>query len=444
MEAIGRIIGIQHRIKATPDGAKVPTKVCIIAGDHVATYDLEDETAELDFVKGRFPIKFRKADADDDISTFSMHHVEWKQLESDEDPASFPKNLIKTEAGKRKNKEGEIKTTYFLATKVPSNYIGYEAHDKIAMVLGGSGDRLAYALARRGYDIGATVYRIPPFLLNQEREALGLEKEHDANTLASLLQTKPELFYETIPRDLDIIGVREAFRARQDAMKARIAAEQRLRARMVGAIFCTTGGYFPEGSVEMTYDARKATDATVLALAQEQDDCETQLMSELQRLEVFKIFSSVKGCGPIISAGIISAVIDIRRFSTAPKFKKFCGVHVLLDGTFPRRKRGATSNWNGAVRQALYLLGDQFVKRPNSEWGLKLIEYKIKLREKHPEEVPIEGTKRKKYTNGHIHKMAIWRTLTKFTEWLYKEWWQTEKQTTAPTCKTETVSNGSN
>ena len=57
-------------------------------------------------------------------------------------------------------------------------------------------------------------------------------------------------------------------------------------------------------------------------------------------------------------------------------------------------------------------------------WGKKLREYKVKLREKHPEVVEVGGKKR--YTDGHIHKMALWRTITKFAEWLYNEWWKLE------------------
>ncbi len=44
----------------------------------------------------------------------------------------------------------------------------------------------------------------------------------------------------------------------------------------------------------------------------------------------------------------------------------------------------------------------------------------------HPEVVETEAGK-KRYTKGHIHKMAVQRTLTKFVEWLWREWWKLEK-----------------
>ena len=89
-------------------------------------------------------------------------------------------------------------------------------------------------------------------------------------------------------------------------------------------------------------------------------------------------------------------------------------------------------------------------------WGKKLLEYKEKFRKTHPlvevyvtktvggktvREVmgsydPSEtrpkhlksATMKTRYTNIHIHKMAYWRTATKFAEWLYKEWWALEEE----------------
>ncbi len=147
------------------------------------------------------------------------------------------------------------------------------------------------------------------------------------------------------------------------------------------------------------------------------------------------------------------------------KLKAFMGVHVRLDGTFPRARRerkqkttesepetiadgedeetldealmGAVEEakatktepkWNRAARQAVFLLVDQFVKRPDSEWGIKQREYKKRFRVTHPDVVIEKGKKR--YTDGHIHKMSIWRTATKWVEWLNKAWWDLENRTT--------------
>jgi hypothetical protein len=218
---------------------------------------------------------------------------------------------------------------------------------------------------------------------------------------------------------------------RVDAMKARIACVQRLHQRVIGEIFCSEGGPFPEGSFDKAFEARKANDTVLKALFAEEKARKKELSEALEGLAVYRrLFEPIDGCGPAIASRIISAIIEIRRFETAAKLKAFCSVHVLHDGKFARRRKGQVSNWHPDARQALFLLGDQFNRRPDSVWGKKLREYKTKLRDKHPEVVVGEDGK-KRYTNGHIHKMAMWRTLTKFVEWLFREWWRLEREATA-------------
>lgn len=117
------------------------------------------------------------------------------------------------------------------------------------------------------------------------------------------------------------------------------------------------------------------------------------------------------------------------------RFLAYCGVGLRMEdvkigntverrGVFMRRQAGKRANWHPDARQGFYLLADQWNKRPDSEWGIKLREIKAKFREKHPEEVKvIEGDKtRTHYTDGHIHRMAIWRTITLFAKWVFREW----------------------
>lgn len=183
-------------------------------------------------------------------------------------------------------------------------------------------------------------------------------------------------------------------------------------------------------------------------MEEEESRREKSLVKVIGKLGVYNdLFFPIKGVGPKIAARIITAIGDIRRFPTASKIKAFCGVHVLfefpqngktvvrklLPGELPnenprfaRKRMGELANWHNDARQALYLLGDQFNRRPDSVWGQKLLEYKVKFREKHPE-VIVGDNGKKKYTNAHIHKMATWRTLTKFVEWLWREWTRLEK-----------------
>lgn len=116
-----------------------------------------------------------------------------------------------------------------------------------------------------------------------------------------------------------------------------------------------------------------------------------ELENTVHKTAVWPIFQPIPGVGPRIAAGIMAYIGDIRRFTVPPNFDgantveekqkrknkalekgaaklmKFCGVHVMPDGRFPRRRTGEVANWSPAVRQSLYLLGDQFNRRPDSD-----------------------------------------------------------------------------
>lgn len=361
-----RIIGIRHRRKRTAEGEARPTQLCILEESNQRFVNLETDDDELNFVRAEF---------------------------------------------------------------LPG--------DIVAMVLGGSGDRLAYALSRRSDEIGASVYRIPPFVLQGVRNnkiavsalpGLAIDEKHDDSLLlAQLLPDRPELFYKVSPRDRDTIALIEAYRYRTEVMKARIACEQRLHQQVVGQIFCSKEGFYPEGKIEDWFDGRKASHAILTNLLAEEKEANSQLSRAAKQLDVYlHLFGPIEGVGPAIGARLIAAIQDIRRFESPAKLKKFLGVHVMSDGTFVRRRKGQVANWHPDGRQALYLLGDQFNRRPDSVWGQKLREYKVKLRQKYPEKVVDEEGK-SKYSDGHIHRMATWRTLTKFVEWLWDEWTEFEK-----------------
>ena len=137
---------------------------------------------------------------------------------------------------------------------------------------------------------------------------------------------------------------------------------------------------------------------------------------------------------------LIANIGDIRRFESPAKLKAYCGVHLSPEGEFVRRRRGQVSSWSDDCRKALFLLADQFFKRPGSEWGKVLRSYIEKFRVKQPivlckvhnrafEACQAEKAKgcKRSYNDLHIRKMAMWRTVTKFVEWLWREWTELEK-----------------
>ncbi len=472
-----RFVGIRHRVKETAIGEARPTQIAIlVAGVKPRLIELKTERHELDFVLGCLPVSWRVARKDEDFSQFLEHHIV------------------------QRKKHGS-KTTDEKETIVPNSYEGFRTGDTIAMILGGSGDFFAFALSRKADEIDAQVLRIPSFVLKQKR-SWGHDKNEDAILLAELIRDEPELFWPVTLRDRELILVRKRKSERVDAMKARIACEQRLRQRVIGAIFCNEDGLDPEESPENTFEVVKLLDTAFGALVTEEKARKKELSEALEKLDIYRrLFKPINGCGPAIASRIISAIIDIRRFETAAKLKAFCGVHVLPDGKFARRRRGQVSNWHPDARQALFLLGDQFNRRPDSIWSKKLRKHKAKFRETHPHPVmakstivgifreverfflssgviletenlkinnmddlyeflqlgihelseeirdeksgrikelqekidnaSVSGNSSKIYTASHIHKMALWRTLTKFVEWLFREWWRLEREVAA-------------
>jgi transposase len=428
-----RFVGIRPRVKQTAEGEARPTQVCLIAGDSITCLDLDTEQAELDFVLGVFPTAYRKVAEGEDLKAFREHHI---QLDSDEKPS-----------------------------KVPSSYEGLRQGDVVAMVMGGSGDYLAFALSRQGEKVGATVVRIPPFVMAMRRGP-DAKKDADAEFLARLAQTEPGIFTPVYVRDRMIVAVRELQRLRVDTMKARIGCQQRLRQRFIGKIFCSKDGLFPEGAIEKEFDAQKANDTVLVALETEEARIDRELKKASESTDIWKqVLSSVSGCGPAIASRLITVIQDIRRFETAPKLRKYLGVHVEAGGKFPRRRAGQVAGWSGEGRQALFLLVDQFNRRPDSAWGKKFLENKAIYQAKYPhphlafkvgdEErtfvlepskftkngakylfeqngVTLEVAGKMRYFKGHLHKMAGWRTASQFVDWLFTEWWKLEGRAIKP------------
>ena len=419
---MSRIIGIRHRWKdlAGKEGEEGmtfednPTCVAIKDGDAIRRYELKTETDELDFLLGRFSISWRVLGENETTNNVFARHI-----------------VLEKKKGKPTGR-----------TLVPESYVGFQTGDVVVMTLGGSGDRFAYALSRRGEKMGADVFRIEPGELKRKRDLAGGKKEDDPTLLIELFGNSSELFHECGPRDRDQIRVAEALRARQAAQEDRKATAQRLRQRLIGGIFLSDEGMYPEGTIEGVYDEAEANDRILQAIRTEEKQCDNKLRDVVALVPVYsKVFEPIEGCGHALAARIIASVGDIRRFPNEAKFKAFVGVHVLGkdlkkmspgtaradgDSVLARRRRGQVSDWNPTARQAFFLLGDQFNRRPDSTWGKKLREYKAKFREKYPEPVTVDGKLR--FTNGHIHKRALWRTVTKFAEHLYGTWRRIERE----------------
>ncbi|KKT74602.1 MAG: hypothetical protein UW71_C0018G0005 [Parcubacteria group bacterium GW2011_GWB1_44_7] len=437
-----RWIGIRPRVKQTVNQEARPTQVAIAsAGGEGKRYELETEQDELDFILGKWPIngKFRDASEDENLSVFFPHHI-------------IKDNLAKALL------EGRA----YKPTKVPIAYDGLREGDLVGMALGGMGDRMAYAVSRAGEKRGFAIKRIPPIRL---KEARGEANEgFDSELLARLVLESPEQFRPLAKRDRALVKLRETNRLRRFLMKDRMACEQRIRASFLGDIFCSEEGQYPEGDIEQLFDYAKASDPLFQAISDKEKKLNKQLAAACAELPIYsEVIVKVKGVKHSIAAPIIGSVQDIGLFPTVGKFKKFCGLHVNADGSFPRQRRGEELGFNPNARQAFFIAGNMFVKVADGFWGMRLRENKVMYRMRHPYPVLVTdaGTEhplvlgkwkqdkktgqyeietdigiahckgKRKFTDGHLHKRAIWRTVTEFAEWLYWKW-RTMEGYTAP------------
>lgn len=573
-----RFIGIRPRIKQTAAQQARPTQVTIIGiVEKAMTIELVNDDEELDFVKGSHPVawlpiyhadgtvvvlvdgKTEKVSAADEMERCNPRHVKWRKVKKDESLAHLDPRFFRT----RETVKGDV---IEVASDLPFAFVGLAKGDSVAMALGGSGDRFAFALSNRGEQIGARVYRIPTYGLKAARIAAGVredKKDDDARILAESLQLSPGSFTLTEARDRDLILLREVWIRRVEAMKARIGCEQRLHQHFIGNVFCNPDGYYPEGSVEVAFDALRSNDSIYQALCMEEETRAAELTKVVKRLEVFReLFEPIEGVGPMIAARIIVAIGDIRRFGDRLEtriteaglacreekrlgswdegialvnelqpgritegmhnfqltqivrnqleqlgrtedvahlnralelyelihvlkgirkshlklgwqtscLKAFAGVHVFRGGKygdrpiekqFVRRRAGDVANWHPDLRQALWLLGEQFNRRPGSVWGQRLLANKAELYLKHGamctscgtawhacadqkahkeflqvgecttckcpwHQCPSQKIHKRIHSAGHLHKQAIWRTVTQFVEWLWEAWWQLE------------------
>lgn len=406
---MGRIIGIRHRTKRTKEGEARPTLLAIKDGDRVREIKLKEDDDELDFANGCLPIKWRKRkDSYEDISKYNPRHCKWGTIKDpDENDIIGISKLHKSQV--RINAKGQ----HEVATKVPTAFDGFKSGDTAVMILGGSGDLFLAKLSHIAQEIKAKVFSIPGVSLKEYR---GEKADEDHAKIIELFEKSSNAFYLMRPRDVAVIRVKEALKIREDAQDERIKCEQRMyqRARIIAFID------EKEGSIRDAYASLQANDEIYKNLLEEEKRCEKELKNAVQALDVWKeVFAEIKGCGEIIAAKIIAPIGDIRRFPTVSKFKKFCGVHVMPDGTFPRKRRGHKNDNGKFPRDALWwLVREQFVKNNNPKWRPVLDHYIEVFRGKHPKESGNNG--KSKYSDAHIRKMATWRTCTKFTEWLYE------------------------
>ena len=465
-----RHIGIQHRTKKTKEGEARPTIVTILEeGKKPIVYELEDEDAELNFVHGHFVTKWRTAEMEEDLTTLPKWQVR-KVGKGDKEKtqvAVFWDGLTK----------GDVVTTVLGGSGDNFAFaLSRKAEDVGAIVQRCTGKTLhdtrgardksedALTLAEIGRDSPELTYKceVRDRRYITVRELWFQLRDAMKYRIACEVQLRQKLNGERFrqPDGLYPEGsIEDAYNARKASdliFRGLLSQEKQIEKELVVALGQVTvwplfqreeykgcGPRTVARLIASIVDIRrfivKPDEAEMQKLKQECAEIERKFANNLARISLAdcpfrdaggqKYWKLQKLASQTGSEDAKRAVqLHKKRHQLRQKAQEksesklvaFCGVHVMLDGKFPRRRTGQMSNWSPAARQAMYLLAEQWVKRPDSFWGRKLKENKARLRVIHPEILEVEGKKR--YTDGHIHKMACWRTATQFVRKLANDW----------------------
>ena len=135
---------------------------------------------------------------------------------------------------------------------------------------------------------------------------------------------------------------------------------------------------------------------------------------------VWEWVTSIRGLGEGgLAAQLIAQIDDIGKFSNVSKLWRFAGLAVI-DGKAERNQPGEKAHKNGRLRAVCYLISEQFITQQTPMYVDIYYSEKARLRELHPEP---EG---KQYTDGHIHNMAMRKTVKIFMQHLWIVWREAE------------------
>ncbi|MFA5014007.1 MAG: transposase [Actinomycetota bacterium] len=92
-------------------------------------------------------------------------------------------------------------------------------------------------------------------------------------------------------------------------------------------------------------------------------DIAKDLKNSIKGIAIYeKWLKNISGIGPVLAAGLIAWIKDIKRFETISKLWAYSGLHVDEGGQAVRRKAGQKCNWNSRLKTHLWKVGESFVK----------------------------------------------------------------------------------
>lgn len=141
-----------------------------------------------------------------------------------------------------------------------------------------------------------------------------------------------------------------------------------------------------------------------------------------KQVPVWDWMVSIHGIGNHTAAKILALIDDISTFENTSQLWRYCG-YAVMDGKAELNKAGEKSHFNRRLKSELFLLAESFLKSQSPEYVGFYYEEKSRLRSEYPE--PIEDKASpwgKKFTDQHIHRMAIRKMIKIFLNHLWVQW----------------------
>ncbi len=148
-------------------------------------------------------------------------------------------------------------------------------------------------------------------------------------------------------------------------------------------------------------------------------------------------FSTVKGIGGE-NIGKVVGMIDIEKAPHVSSLWKYCGMHVSENGTAPKREAGKKLEYNSRLRSMCWRLGSSLLKAKGKFYLYYIHEkekYTIRYTNEGRQIVPAEQLPKEKgkkvesstfISEGHIHNMAMRKTIKMFLSMLWVSWRRAE------------------
>ena len=258
-------------------------------------------------------------------------------------------------------------------------------------------DRYAKILISKGVEI----FRAHQNLVSKYRKELGVEKSDDNDV--KLIYQYYNLHLEDFKRYIGESKLRCLYASFKEIQKLRVSTSNRL---------WSNGDDFNGGTLSTLETLEK--------------DIIKEMKKELENYPIWEWLKPIKGINCATAAGLIASVNDIGRFECVGSLWSYFALDVV-DGHAPRREKGKEYNKHLKGKSLILgIIGDSFIKQRTPHYRDIYDNEKIKQRKLHPEAVPT-GNKtgfKKKYTDMHVHRMAIRKMMKRFIA----DYWVMDRQ----------------